>query len=67
MDYSREKKDRTTKNKMERRMSMSLEKYWAKNGRGNGQDDMEKEDHQSYRRPYTMGKEKEDVRVMFTV
>ena len=33
-----------------------LEKCWAESGRGDGQGDVEKEDLQSYRRPYMMGK-----------
>ena len=32
------------------------EKYWTESGRGDGQGDVEKEDHQSYRRPYMTGK-----------
>ena len=46
---------RTTENKMERRMPTRLEKYWTESGRGDGQGDVEKEDHQSYRRPYMIG------------
>ena len=33
-----------------------FEKYWTESGRGDGQGDMEKKDHQLYRRPYMMGK-----------
>ena len=54
--YTREKEDRTTENKMERRVSTRSEKYWTESGRGDGQGDVEKKDHQSYRRPYMMGK-----------
>ena len=54
--YTREKEERTTENKMERRVSTRSEKYWTESGRGDGQGDVEKKDHQSYRRPYTMGK-----------
>ena len=39
-----------------------LEKYWAEIGRGDGQGDVEKKDHQSYRRPYMMGKEEDCYR-----
>ena len=48
---------------MERRVSMIFEKYWTESGRGDGQGDVEKKDHQLYRRPYMMGKArgKEDV------
>ena len=35
------------------------EKYWTESRRGDGQGDVEKEDHQSYRRPYMMGKEED--------
>ena len=45
-----------TENKMERRMPMKFEMYLAESGRGDGQGDVEKEDQQSYRRPYMMGK-----------
>ena len=54
--YTREKEERTTENKMERRVSTRFEKYWTENGRGDGQGDVEKKDHQSYRRPYMIGK-----------
>ena len=59
--YTREKEERTTENKMERpdwdrRVSTRFEKYWTESGRGDGQGDVEKKDHQSYRRPYMMGK-----------
>ena len=37
-------------------MSTRFEKYWTESGRGDGQGDVEKKDHQSYRRPYIMGK-----------
>ena len=36
-----EKRDRTTENKIERRP----ENYWTEIGRGDGQSDMEQEDH----------------------
>ena len=52
--YTREKEERTTENKMERRMSTRFEKYWTESGRGDGQGDVEKKDYQSYRRPYVM-------------
>ena len=60
--YNREKEERTTENKVERRVPTRFENYWAENGRGDGQGDMEKEDQQSYRPPYMMGnvKEKEE-------
>ena len=54
--YTREKEEMTTENKMERRVSTRFEKYWTESGRGDGQGDVEKKDHQSYRRPYMMGK-----------
>ena len=54
--YTREKEERTTENKMERRVSTRFEKYWTESGRGDGQGDVEKKDHQSYRRSYMMGK-----------
>ena len=54
--YTREKEERTTENKMERRVSTRFEKYWTESGRGDGQGDVEKKDHQVYRRPYMMGK-----------
>ena len=38
-------------------MSTRFEKYWTDSGRGDGQGDVEKNDHQLYRRPYMMGKE----------
>ena len=37
-------------------MSTRFEKFWTESGRGDGQGDVEKKDHQSYRRPYMMGK-----------
>ena len=40
---------RTTKNKMDRRFPMSLEKYWTESDQGDGEGDVEMEDHQSYR------------------
>ena len=46
--YTRESEERTTENKMERRVSMRFEKYWVESGRGDGQGDVEKKDHQSY-------------------
>ena len=54
--YTREKEERTTENKMERRMPTRFAKYWTESGRGNGQGDVEKKDHQSYLRPDMMGK-----------
>ena len=54
--YTREKEERTTENQMERCMSTRFDKYWTESGRGDGQGDVEKKDHQSYRRPYMMGK-----------
>ena len=48
-----------TKSKMERRVSTRFEKYWTDSGRGDGQGNVEKKDHQLYRRPYMMGKPKE--------
>ena len=54
--YTREKEERTTENKMERRMPTRFAKYGTKSGRGDGQGDLEKKDHLSYRRPYMMGK-----------
>ena len=35
--YAREKEERTTENKMERRVSTRFEKYWTESGRGDGQ------------------------------
>ena len=46
--YTREKEERTAENKMERCVSTRFEKYRT----GDGQDDVEKEDHQLYRRPF---------------
>ena len=47
-----------TENKMEGRTSgYEIEKYWTESGRGDGQGNVEKEDHQSFRRPYMMGKD----------
>ena len=40
---------------MERRVSTRFEKYWTESGRGDGHGDVEKKEHQSYRRPYMMG------------
>ena len=54
--YTRETEERTTENKMERRVSTRFEKCWTESGRGDGQGDVEKKDHQSYRRTYMMGK-----------
>ena len=45
-----------TENKIERRVSTRFEKYWTESGRGDGQGDVEKKEHQLYRRPYMMGK-----------
>ena len=50
--YTREKEERKT----ERRVSTRFEKYWTESGRGDGQGDVEKKDHQLYWRPYMMGK-----------
>ena len=44
--YTREKEERTTENQMKRPMSTRFEKYWTERGRGNGQGDVEKKDHQ---------------------
>ena len=41
---------------MARRVSTRFEKYWTESGRGDGQGDVEKKDHQLYGRPYMMGK-----------
>ena len=41
---------------MERRVSTRFEKYWTESGRRDGQGNVEKKDHQLYRRPYMMGK-----------
>ena len=54
--YTREKEERTTENKMERRMPTIFAKCWTESWRGDGQGDVENKDHQSYRRPYMMGK-----------
>ena len=43
--YTREKEERTTENKMERRVSTRFEKYWTESGRADGQRDVEKKDH----------------------
>ena len=45
-------------------MPTGLEKYWAESGRGDGQDDVEKEDQRSYRRPDMMGKAREKEAVV---
>ena len=37
-------------------METEIAKYWTESGQGDGQGDVEKKDHQSYRRPYMMGK-----------
>ena len=37
-------------------MQTRFAKYGTESGRGDGQGDVEKKDHQSYRRPYMMGK-----------
>ena len=39
--YTREKEERTTKNKMEGHVPTRLEKHWTEGGRGDGQGDME--------------------------
>ena len=41
-------------------MSTRFEKYWTESGRGDGQGDVEKKDHQLYRRLYMMGKEEDE-------
>ena len=41
---------------MQRRVPTRHEKYWTESGRGDGQGDVGKEDQQSYRRAYMMGK-----------
>ena len=38
--YTREKEERTSENKMERRMPTRLEKYWTESLRGDGQGDV---------------------------
>ena len=38
--YTREKEERTTENKTERRVSTTFEKYWTESGRGDGQGDV---------------------------
>ena len=40
------------RNEMGSRVPIIHEKYWTESGRGDGQGDVEKEDHQSYRQPY---------------
>ena len=40
--YTREKEERTTENKMERRMPTRFAKYWTESGRGDGKGDVEK-------------------------
>ena len=67
--YTREKEDRTTENKMERRVSTRFEKYWTESGRGDGQGDVEKKVNQLYRRPYMTGKArgKEEEEVLYNV
>ena len=49
--YTREKEEKTTENKMEIRMPTRFAKYWTESGRGDGQGDVEKKDHQSSRPP----------------
>ena len=49
--YTIKEEGRTTENKMERRVPMRHEKYRTESGIGDGQNDMEKESNQSYRRP----------------
>ena len=44
-------------------MSTRFEKYWTESGLGDGQGDVEKKDHQSYRRPYMMGKARGKVSI----
>ena len=51
-----EKESRTTENKMERPGPPRHETYWTESGRGDGQGDMEYDNHWSYRRPYMTGK-----------
>ena len=38
------------------KVSTRFEKYWIESGRGDGQGDVEKKDHQLYRRPCMTGK-----------
>ena len=56
------KRKRGRPKKMERCVPTRLETYWTESGRGDGRGDVEKEDHQSYRRPYMMGKAGEKKR-----
>ena len=44
--YTREKTERMTENKKERCKPTRFAKYWTEGGRGDGQDDVEKEDHE---------------------
>ena len=48
---TRENEKWMTENKMERCNPTRREKYWIASERRDGQGDMEKEDHHSYRRP----------------
>ena len=62
--YTREEEGWTTENKMERRVSPRFEKYWTESGRGDGQGDVEKKDHQLYRRTYMIGKARGKVTLL---
>ena len=42
-----------------------LEKYWTESVRGDGQSDVEKEDLQSYQRPYMVGETKKLLKLGF--
>ena len=44
-DIPRKTEERMTENKMERRVPMRHDKYWTESGKGDGQDDMELDDH----------------------
>ena len=39
--HTREKEERTTENKMERRVPTRRENYWTESGRGDGQGDVD--------------------------
>ena len=57
-EYTRTKEERTTENKMERRVPTGLAKYRTESGRGDGQGDVEKEDHQLYGQQHMRGGKK---------
>ena len=67
--YSREKGERTTENWKYacQALPTKLEKYWTESGRGDGQGDVEKEDHQSSRRCYMMGKARGKKKIITSV